>query len=75
MTTQRVPQRKVGSIDIDAFVPVAAEAPVLAGEAGGRAAAALRLRRVTGEFDVEDARSHFAALLTCDGAMGARKAS
>jgi beta-N-acetylhexosaminidase len=60
---------------LDEMRSVAAEAPVLAGDAGRRAAAALRLRQATGEFDVAAARSQFAALLECDGATGARKPS
>ena len=54
---------------------VAAAAPVLSGDAARRAASALRLRRATGEFDVADARSQFAALLESVGAKGARMAS
>jgi beta-N-acetylhexosaminidase len=60
---------------LDEMQAVAAEAPVLAGEAGRRAAAALRLRQATGDFDVESVRSRLAALLECDGATGARVAS
>src|SRR5882757_7206938 len=60
---------------LDEMQAVAAEAPVLAGEAGRRAAAALRLRQAMGDFDVESVRSRLAALLECDGATGARVTS
>jgi hypothetical protein len=45
---------------LDEMQAVAGEAPVVAGEAGRRAAAALRLRQATGDFDVESVRSRFA---------------
>ena len=48
---------------LDEMAAVAAEAPMLAGEAGRRAAAALGLRQAKGEFDADVARSEFAALL------------
>jgi len=60
---------------LDEMQAIAAEAAVLAGEAGRRAAAALRLRQATGDFDVESVRSRLAALLECDGATGARVTS
>ena len=53
---------------LDEMEAVAAHAPALAGEAGRRAEAALRLRRVEGEFDVERARTEFAALLETERA-------
>ena len=60
---------------LDEMQAVAREAPVLAGDAQRRAVAALRLRHVVGEFDVESARSKFAGLLALAGVDGNRMAS
>jgi len=51
----------------DEMQEVAAEAPVLAGDALRRADAALSLRRSSGNFDVTEARRTFAAVLANNG--------
>jgi beta-N-acetylhexosaminidase len=57
---------------LDEMQEVAAHAPKLAGSAAERAAAALALRQEPEEFDRDDGRRTFAALIADDGTIVAR---